>query len=214
MHPPSHLHSNVHLTPALQHLQSPYMSLYNRSVRGWHMPCLRQQRLSKTANISCSSHLIPKSGSICLLTVTCFQIKLSCNTDLLTCSKIAACVGGIVFNEWLPVKNKIYLASLTDDRGGTCLAVPQHNKSFNALHMHTFQSQTFRIVSKGNPCLCQDYVPIHSSHSSWHSSKYGKCAVKEWNNGNANDCWCGICIVMSFAFAFCFLAFATTKPNP
>ena len=28
------------------------MSLYNHSVRGWHRPCLRQQGLSKTANIS------------------------------------------------------------------------------------------------------------------------------------------------------------------
>ena len=49
----------------------------------------------------------------------------------------------------------------------------QHNKLFNAFHMHTFQSQTFRIVSKGHKCLCQEYFAMHSSHSSCHSSKCG-----------------------------------------
>ena len=62
-----------------------------------------------------SSHTHPhlsKSGSICLLTVTCFQIKLACNRDLLACSKSVAWVGGIFSNERLLVKNKLYLASL------------------------------------------------------------------------------------------------------
>ena len=63
------------------------------------MSCLRLQRLSKMANIYYYGHPIPKSSSICLLTVTCFQIKVSCNTDLLTCSKIAACVVGIFSNK-------------------------------------------------------------------------------------------------------------------
>ena len=56
----------------------------------------------------------------------------------------------------------------------SCCRLHQHNKSFNALHMHTFQSQTFRIVSKGNQCLCQEYFAMHTSHSSCHSSKYGR----------------------------------------
>ena len=73
------------------------------------MPCLRQQGLSKTANISYFGHPIPKSGacSISLLMVTCFQIKLACNTDILTCSRSAAWVAGIFSNERLPVNNKL-----------------------------------------------------------------------------------------------------------
>ena len=147
---------------------SPYMSLYNHSVRGWYMPCLLQHGLSKTTKISYYGHPIPKSGSICLLTVTWFQINR---------------------------------------RRGTCLAVPQHSKS-----------DQIRIFCKGNPCLCQEYFPMHSSHSSCHSLKHGKCAVsqavKEWNNGNANDfdrpsCWCGIIMYRNVS-----IAFATKKSNP
>ena len=76
-----------------------------------------------------SSQAIPKSGNICLLTVNCFQIKMACNTDLLTCSKSAVWIGEIFSNGRLPMKNKLYLASLTDEEE----YVHQHNKSFNAL---------------------------------------------------------------------------------
>ena len=67
-------------------------------------------------NLLWSSHTPPhllKSGSICLLTVTYFQLNLACNRDLLTCSNSVAWVGGMFANERLPVKNKLYLASLT-----------------------------------------------------------------------------------------------------
>ena len=132
IHSRTDLHSDVHLTPALQYLQFSLhiFVLCNHSVRRWHMPCLRQQGLSKTYY----GHPIPtpiyqvRYGSICLLTVTCFQINLACNRDLLTRSKSVAWVGGILSNERLPVKNKLYLSSLTYEEAHVLLYINTTNR--------------------------------------------------------------------------------------
>ena len=117
MHPPSHLHSDVHLTPALQHLQFPlYIFVHHMCIRMAHALLAPARVVQNGKHISLWSSLYQSQ-------VTCFQIKLVWNTDILTCSKSAAWVGGMFFNERLPMKNKSYLASLMFRWRGTCLAV-------------------------------------------------------------------------------------------
>ena len=74
-----------------------------------------------------------KSGGICLLTVTCFQIKLACNIDLLTCSKSAAWVSEIFSDERLPMKNTLYLASLTDKEANVLLYIYATNRPMRSI---------------------------------------------------------------------------------
>ena len=102
MNPPSNLHSDVHVTPALHHLQFLLHAFVKPQSKRMAHALLASACVSK-ANISYYGHPIPKSGacSISLL------MKLACNTDILKCSRSAAWVAGIFSNESLPVNNKL-----------------------------------------------------------------------------------------------------------
>ena len=139
------------------------------------------------------------------------QVKLACNKDVLTCSKSAACLGGLFSNERLPVKNKLYLAPLTDKETHVLLYTNTTNRSMRSICTLS-RVKKFRIVSKGNQCLCHEYFATHSSHSSCHSSK---CEIL-YHNLLRSEAMGTLMTLMGLAGPSrnVSIAFATTKLSP